>query len=261
MKIIKYVKQSTNKYKLSLEGHESISLYDEIILKYNLLLKKNIKEDELNNILNDNNKLESYYISLRYLNTKQRTTKEIKDYLTNKYYSSNTINEVIERLKKENYLNDDRYIDLFIHDSLLLSLDGPKKIIDKLNKKGVSKEEVISYLDRVPSTTWTDKIETIINKKIKQNHTNSKKEFILKTKNYLLLNGYYKEDIESVFNNIEIEEDKSIIEKEKNKYIRKLKNKYEGNNLIYQVKLKLRIKGFKESDIESLEWDVDDNER
>ena len=40
MKIKKYIKQGLNKYKVVLEDNTSIVLYEDIILKYELLLKK-----------------------------------------------------------------------------------------------------------------------------------------------------------------------------------------------------------------------------
>ena len=47
MKIIKYTKKSANKYNILLENQESISLYSDLILKYNLLILKEIDKNTL----------------------------------------------------------------------------------------------------------------------------------------------------------------------------------------------------------------------
>ena len=50
MKIIKYKKGSRGLYKVELEDGRSLSLYEEVILKFNLLLKKEVLESELDEI-------------------------------------------------------------------------------------------------------------------------------------------------------------------------------------------------------------------
>ena len=52
MKIIKYTKKSANKYNILLENQESISLYSDLILKYNLLILKEIDKNTLEAIKN-----------------------------------------------------------------------------------------------------------------------------------------------------------------------------------------------------------------
>ena len=54
MKIIKYTKKSANKYNILLENQESISLYSDLILKYNLLILKEIDNNTLEAIKKDN---------------------------------------------------------------------------------------------------------------------------------------------------------------------------------------------------------------
>ena len=63
-------------YEITLDNHEKVNLYDDVILKYNLLLSKEIDEKKLKQILEDNSYLESYHIALKYLNYKLRTEKE-----------------------------------------------------------------------------------------------------------------------------------------------------------------------------------------
>ena len=44
MKLDKYIKYGKNKYKVFLENRDYLILYEDIILKYELLLKKEIKD-------------------------------------------------------------------------------------------------------------------------------------------------------------------------------------------------------------------------
>ena len=49
MKIIKYTKMKSNKYKVKIDDIE-VKLYDDVIVKYQLLRKKEITDEEINGI-------------------------------------------------------------------------------------------------------------------------------------------------------------------------------------------------------------------
>ena len=50
MKIIKYKKGSKGLYKVELDDGRSLALYEDVILKFNLLLTKEVLESELDDI-------------------------------------------------------------------------------------------------------------------------------------------------------------------------------------------------------------------
>ena len=86
MKIMKYKKAKQNTYIITIDMKD-YTLYDDIIIKYELLLKKNIKEEMLNTILKENKALESYYVALMYLAKSERCKSEIEAYLKKKGYT------------------------------------------------------------------------------------------------------------------------------------------------------------------------------
>ena len=83
MKINKYIKSSSNKYKVIIDD-ETYTLYDDVIIKYNLLMKNEIDEKTFNEIMNTNNELLGYYESIRYITKKLRSELEIYEYLHKK---------------------------------------------------------------------------------------------------------------------------------------------------------------------------------
>lgn len=54
MKILKYKKGKRNEYKIITDKGE-YTIFDDVIIKYELLLKKELKEQEWNKILKENN--------------------------------------------------------------------------------------------------------------------------------------------------------------------------------------------------------------
>ena len=108
MKIINYKKKKTNIYEITLSNSEKISLYDDVILKYDLLLKKELNDKLKMKIYEENSYLESYYKALKYLNIKLRTEKDIRKKLSE--YNNKIIDYTIDRLYKEGYINNNSYI-------------------------------------------------------------------------------------------------------------------------------------------------------
>ena len=54
MKILKYKKKRNGQYEIQLDSGKDLCLYEEVILNFSLLLKKNIDEEELDEILLSN---------------------------------------------------------------------------------------------------------------------------------------------------------------------------------------------------------------
>jgi len=244
MKIITYKKKKNNLYEITLSNNEKISLYDDVILKYELLLKKEIKNNELKNIIEDNSKLESYFVALKYLNTKLRTEKEVRKKLM--YYSKDAIDYTIDRLQKENYLNEERYLKSYINDEINLKMVGQNKIINDLKKLGLSIDLITNYLDNIENDIWLNKIRKYITKKINSNHNYSSIVLKQKIQKDLLVKGFYIEDINSVLSEFVLEDDTKILEKEYEKLKNKLSKKYSGEELNYRIKIALLKKGFKD---------------
>jgi len=251
MKIIKYTKLKNNQYQVDFDK-ESLILYDDIIIQYELLLKKYIKEDEFLKLKEENSSLKGYYLALKYLNYKMRTKKEIKDYLKKKGISDVSIEESIEKLEKQDYINDDKYTKFYINDSVKFSLNGPNLILQKLKEIGIKKETILQYLDKIPAEIWQEKIEKLIAKKVASNHSYSKRNLKNKLILFLQTKGYSKEMVWDNIENIQMPNDPSIIKKEKEKLERKLSRKYDGASLSYQVKMKLLQKGFASDEIEEI---------
>ena len=245
MKIEKFIKDKTNKYKVIIDSDE-YKLYDDTIIKYHLLTKKDINKKELDEVLSYNEELTSYYESIKYINRKMRCEKEIREYLKKKDISKDIINKTIKLLYDNKFLNDELYLKAYINDKINLSHEGPIKIKKELINLGYDEESINDQLNTISSDIWNDRIDSIISKRINTNKKDS--AYMLKNKIiiYLVNLGYYKEDVLSILNRYDII-DKEIYEKEKEKAYNQLSKKYSGYELDKRVKMKLYQKGFKGS--------------
>lgn len=242
MKIVKYQYLKNNKYKIYLDKIEVI-LYEDVIIKNSVLLKKELTKEELEKLLNENSFYEYYYKSLKYLNIKMRSEKEIRKYLSKCEIKNNIINEIVSRLKKEGYINDAIYAKSYINDQINLKINGPYKIMNDLKKLGIKEEIINKNIQIFTKEMQIEKIKKYIDKQVKIN----RKKSIYILKNNLLTNlvnlGYERNDITYELDSIYIDEE-DIRKKEYEKIYNKLKNKYSGQELEYKIKQKMYMKGF-----------------
>lgn len=240
MKIIKYKKLSNNKYKIILDSEELI-LYDDVIVKNSILLKKNLTREEIDKLINDNIFYEGYYKAIAYINIRMRSIKEISDYLR-KYINENLIDEIVDILKNQGYLNDDDFARCFINDSINLKMIGPNKIIYELEKLGINENIINKNIKLFTKNIEEEKIKKIIEKQLKINKSKSVYNLKNSLKINLINNGFNKESIDKYVNEINYDES-SIYEKEYNKLYNKLSKKYSGYELEQKIKQKLFQKG------------------
>lgn len=244
MEIKEFKKLKGNVYELKFKSGEDIKLYDDVILKYNLLVNKSFNDKLYEEIIKYNKSLDAYYLSLKYLNSKLRCEKEIRDYLKKKDFSIDIIDKTIERLNKFNYLNRDLYIKSYISDKYNFTSNGPVKIKRELINLGFNEEEIDKYLD----LDFDDKIKKIIDKKVKSNKKYNEYSLKINISNYLINLGYKKEMFNEYLNDVKIDNClviKKDIDKLKNKY----QKKYSGKDLYYFIRNKLYQKGYREEEI------------
>ena len=244
MKIEKFKKITNGEYSLYLDNDSIINIHQDLILKYDLLLTKEMDDKLKEKLLIENNKYKAYNVALKYLNTKMRSIKEMREYLK-KNYDDDIIDSVINKLIKENYLNDDVYAKYFITDRINLSNDGPLKIKVELEKRGIKPEFIVKNINQYTEDIQEDKVKKLISKQIKSNH--NKSIIVLKKKilEYLIKLGY---DRSVIIDNLEIinnYDDSNIKEKEYQKLYNKLSKIYSGYELEQRINKKMYEKGFR----------------
>lgn len=239
MKITSIKLNKNGKYVVTIDN-EKYNLYQDTILKYLLFSKKKIDNTLFENIIKDNNFYDAYYKIIKFVSIRLRTENEIRKKLNTLFILKKDQDKIINKLKEQGYLNDELYIKSYINDKINLSLEGPEKVKRDLLKNGFKEEDILKYLCLFDDIN-EERINKIINKKLKANHNLSKKMFIVKVGNDLRNLGYtnYREILE----NIDFD-DKDIYQKEYDKIYNKLIKKYPPEKADILTKQKLYTKGF-----------------
>lgn len=251
MKIDKIIKNKNGKYKILFDNKESLTTYDDVILNSGILFKKQLTMEEFNKIISENNYYDVYNKTLKFISSKMRSLKEVVVFLDKKEVSVQDKERMVIKLKEINLINDERFANAYFQDRINLSNDGPFKIKKELKNNDIKDEVIDEVFSKIDLNMVYEKLDKLIQKKIKSNH--NKSNFILKQKifNDMINLGYDKTMITDIIEK-RVKENNTIINKEYNKLKNKLSRKYSDNKLEEQIGLRLYQKGFSSSEINSI---------
>ena len=252
MKIIKY-KKIRNKYRVYLDDNTYLDLYENTILKYDLLLKKEIDKSNIEKIKNENKKEEVIDLSIKYISNKMRTRKEIYNYLKKKEFSKNEIDNTIEYIEKNGLINDEKYIKAYIYDRFHLTSDGPNKIKSSLINEGMDKNIIEQNINEISDSEIIEKLDKLVIKKINSSNRVSGSVLRFKLTSYFYNLGYDKKYIDIVLEDKDLSNNEQGI-KEYYKLYNKYSKKYSDYELENIIRQKLYQKGY---DFEEIKKGID----
>lgn len=125
---------------------------------------------------------------LKYALFKKRTEKEIRDKFINE--NQRYINEIIDFLIEDKYINDKDYIEAYFLESSILRNQSIKEIEFKLLEKGIDKSFIQEYIDNNLDDLIKYEIKSALNLLKKRNDKDSEKNVL-----YLLNKGYSIDNI------------------------------------------------------------------
>lgn len=243
MKILKYKKKRNGQYEIQLDSGKDLCLYEEVILNFSLLLKKNIDEEELDEILLSNQEYDVYYVALKSLKNRFKSVKELRISLLKKEYPVESVESAIHKLLSQGYLDDRSFAKAYINAQMITTSKGPKKIEKELLEKGVSRDIIVDELAIFTKDEQIIKIEKIANRLVRSNR--SRGGIVLRKKIIQDLHnmGYSGSIVEDVLSSIDFGDTKDIAKNETEKLYQRLSRKYSGKELEFKIKEKLYQKG------------------
>lgn len=198
MEIVKYIKKGNGNYQIIFDNEKKINIQEDVIIKNNLLYKKEIDNDLLLKIIVENEEYEIYNKCVNYIGVRLRSINEIREYMDRKDISLEKQEEVIERLLKNKLLDDSVFARAFIKDKMNFTTMGPYRIELELKKHKIDDKIIKKYINEIDRDMIYDKIDRQINKLIKSNK--NKSNLRNKIYNNLLGLGYSSEMVVSMIN-------------------------------------------------------------
>lgn len=179
-----------DKFAVFLDGTLKLFLSGQSILDLGLNVGQKMADEKVQEIKNLSKDDELYLKALKYLNVRLRSDDEIRQYLKRKGATPSQQKVIVAKLKKMSLIDDERFVEAFIHDKLLVSPASKRKIAYELKKKHIAEDIISRSLNN-------DQIsdEENLNKLIEIKRRQSKYQDDLKLMQYLVRNGFNYGDV------------------------------------------------------------------
>lgn len=129
--------------------------------------------------------------ALKYLVTRPRTEKQIRDYLTSKHYEESEVEETIERLKAANYVNDDNFARGFARARSEYKYHSRYRILRDLAARGITGESAREKVDEVLTPeAVAEQLEKAVAKWIRTRGKPADMKDLTRLHNFLFRLGY-----------------------------------------------------------------------
>ena len=195
--------KSKEVFEVVFEDETKLLLNYNIFEKYKVSVDMDFSEDEI---------LEMKYFSdieraksraINYISGKLKTKYEVRLKLKENGFAEDVIDEVLDILEKEEYLNDKVYCEIFIEDKKKLNGYGKNKIKSLLIQKGISKNIFEDFLNEFE---YDEEFDNALKMGIKKLELLSNEEDNFKKKqkiiNYLTYKGFNFDVINDVLKEI-----------------------------------------------------------
>lgn len=220
-----------------------------------------ISENMYNDLLEEEKRIKAYNSCIKKLAIKDRTKKEIYDFITKNFeLDIKSINDIVDRLESKGYIDDYRYANNKIS-TMKISLFGRNKIIKYLKSKGISYEIIEECLNNSEDDElfnalgYADKYKN----SIKNVSIRMKKQKIF---NKLIMQGYSTSVAKEAIDHLNLVSDDTLEIENLKKAAIKAKKRYEktysGTKLRNSIFRNLYNQGYRSEDIYSvldeMEW-------
>lgn len=130
-------------------GIHSITVLEDVMIKYRMTQGNTFMKKDLEEIIVADERQRTYAQSLRFLEHKPRTRHELSQKLRQKEFAAPLIEEALDRLERENLVDDD----LFAKEWTRQRMEGKRKgklwIRQELRQKGIANDLIVEALEGI----------------------------------------------------------------------------------------------------------------
>ncbi|MBI2327287.1 RecX family transcriptional regulator [Candidatus Curtissbacteria bacterium] len=200
-------KRRKSRFNIYLDGNFAFAVDENTLVKNNLRINQQITQEQVEKLLKETVLSKFQDLALRFLSYRQRSEKEVRDYLTNKIAKkenikyqeakeSPLIEKIISKLRRYNYLNDRQFAKWWIA-ARKFRPKGLNLIKLELIKKGIDKDIIEEVLSG--SGSQLELAQIALTKKIKKFQKLPPIELKKRVYQYLSNRGFDYDTIRQVF--------------------------------------------------------------
>lgn len=160
-------KRAGQRYNIFIDDIYALSVHEDILIKHQLMKGQTVEQDELQRVLEADERQRAYHDALRLLSSRLRSEHEISARLIQKGFGAEIAKDVVERLKSEGYLNDTLFAEMLTRQRLESQKKGRHWIKQELKQKGLSKEKITQAMEQVDEETEYEMALALASKRYK----------------------------------------------------------------------------------------------
>ncbi len=185
--------KNPNRYSIFLDRKYSFSLSADELLNQHLAVGMELESTTLKE-LNNTAKVDKAYMQvLNLLARRPRSVWEVEQYLEKKSIEHNTVTKIVNKLKKNELLNDTKFAESWVSNRRLLKNVSKKRLEQELYQKRIS-NQIISKVLSEDDVTDLDVLQELITRKLKQTRYKDKQKLMA----YLIRQGFNYNDVKQV---------------------------------------------------------------
>ncbi|UDM32438.1 RecX family transcriptional regulator [Lentilactobacillus laojiaonis] len=241
------------RFNVYLDGNYAFPVSEDVLIKYKIFKGMEVSEELKTALIHADNLSKLYQKALNYLSYQLRTVYEVKVKLAEISEDEEQIDQVIQKLRAQNLLNDQIYAESYVRTVLMERQKGPKFIDNQLKSKRVDNNIIQQAIyDFYPEESIIEIGTEIAEKQILHYRRDSQQMAFNKLRQFLSRRGFDTNAISIIMEtiaakNIENHDDQ-IIDKQVSKYLKKYQA-LDPYQKIQKTKQALYRKGFSMDDI------------
>ena len=203
---IEYQKKNKSRFNIYLDDEYAFPIDVNILIKYSLKKDMLLSGELIDDILKSEEKISVYNYGISVLSRIAKSEYELRLKMQEKGFDSGLIDNAINTLKEQKYLDDERYCEMFINDKINISKYGVRKIKEALYFKGIDKQIIEDKINTILPEAEDERAIILGEKKlfsIKEEDTRKKG---IKLSNYLIGRGFEYETVKKAVKKLMNEE-------------------------------------------------------
>jgi regulatory protein len=155
----------SNRFNVSLDGAYSFTISDLDLSTSGLKVGQELTQAEADSYAKQAVEAKAYALALRYLGVRQRSRRELVDYLKRKGCEPEEIELALERLEELGLVDDQRFAESWIADRMVVRPRSRMRLAQELAAKGVSRDTVDAALRELEPDQELQTLKDLIERK------------------------------------------------------------------------------------------------
>ncbi|WP_128894174.1 regulatory protein RecX [Longirhabdus pacifica] len=193
------------RYQIYIEDQYAFTVHEDILVRHQLIKGLSIDAEQMMKVTQEEEINQAYQRAMRWISYKMRTAYEIEEKLLAEQYDPHLCAEVIQQLKKQQYVDDQSYAKMYAKDQMKIKKKGRQRIEIELKAKKIKDSFIQEALSELNSE---EEFNVALQQGIKKWHLlqhESIQKRKHKTISFLLRKGYTMEISSKIVKQIENE--------------------------------------------------------